>query len=85
MISGSVDKTARVYDLSSGHCKASLQGHSGWVTACSIQGSIALTASNDSTIRIWNLASIPDVAGGDPFIASSKYYEDDADGLCSLT
>jgi WD40 repeat protein len=82
LISGSVDKTARVYDLSTGQCRASLQGHSGWITACTLQGSIALTASNDSVIRIWNLASIPDVDDGSPFIASSNLYaDDDADDM----
>jgi WD40 repeat protein len=80
LISGSVDKTARVYDLSSGHCIASLHGHSGWITACSLKGSIGLTASNDSTIRIWNLANIP-VSDGGPFIASSNVYAEETDDI----
>jgi WD40 repeat protein len=54
-----LDKTARVWDLASGQCTATLEGHSKSVqsVAFSPDGRLLATASDDKTARVWDLAS----------------------------
>ena len=48
----SQDKTIKVWDLSSGTCKASMDGHRGDVLAvCKINASTVATASGDKDVR----------------------------------
>jgi WD40 repeat protein len=56
---GSVDKTARLWDVASGQCTATLEGHSGEVTsvAMSADGRTVETGSVDMTARLWDVAS----------------------------
>jgi WD40 repeat protein len=59
LATASWDKTARVWDLASGQCTATLEGHSSYVTsvAFSPDGRLLATASHDETARVWDLAS----------------------------
>jgi WD40 repeat protein len=58
-ISGSYDKTVRVWDLRSGECTQVLEGHSSWVTSVSISpdASFVVSGSLDKTLRVWDLHS----------------------------
>ena len=58
-ISGSDDRTLRVWDLESGICLNTLEGHSGTVTSVSLtpDGRRAISGSDDHTLRVWNLES----------------------------
>jgi hypothetical protein len=58
-VSGSSDKTLRVWDLESGVCLRSLEGHRGWVQSVSItpDGRLAVSGSSDKTLRVWDLES----------------------------
>jgi len=58
-ISGSFDKTLKVWDLESGACLRMLEGHSHWVTSVSVtpDGRRAVSASHDHTLRVWDLES----------------------------
>jgi WD40 repeat protein len=58
-VSGSDDKTVRVWDLSGGDCKAVLEGHEDRVfsVAVSADGRTAVSGSEDRTVRVWDLAS----------------------------
>jgi WD40 repeat protein len=58
-VSGSDDRTVRVWDLSSGQCRATLQGHTDWVisVALSADGGTAVSGSNDQTVRVSDLSS----------------------------
>ncbi|EKX31278.1 hypothetical protein GUITHDRAFT_52979, partial [Guillardia theta CCMP2712] len=60
IVSGSDDKTLRVWDLESMEEKARLEGHSRWVTsvAMSKDGKTAVSGSWDETLRVWDLESM---------------------------
>ena len=57
-VSGSDDRTVRVWDLAVGLCTAKLKGHTGNVrsVAVSADGRTAVSGSDDETVRVWDLA-----------------------------
>jgi len=56
-VSGSYDKTLRVWDLEAGKCIATLEGHTHEVNgvAISADGRRAVSGSKDNTVRVWDL------------------------------
>jgi WD40 repeat protein len=57
-VSVSDDRTLRVWDLGSGTCRLTLQGHTGSVDAVALTGDgQAVSASADRTLRVWDLAT----------------------------
>ena len=56
-VSGSRDKTVRIWNVTTGGVETELKGHTGWVTsvAFSQDGSRVVSGSGDNTIRIWNV------------------------------
>jgi len=58
VISGSRDKTIKIWQVASGACLMTLDGHDNWVRAVACQpcGKYLLSASEDKTIRIWDLS-----------------------------
>jgi hypothetical protein len=56
-VSGSRDKTLRVWDLETGACLRILKGHGGEVVSVSVtpDGQQAASASADKTLRLWDL------------------------------
>ena len=58
-LSGSDDKTVRVWEVASGRCLRVLEGHTGsvWSVAFSQDGVHALSGSEDKTVRVWEVAS----------------------------
>jgi WD40 repeat protein len=59
LATGSYDKTARLWDVASGKCRATLEGHGDRVTsvAFSPDGRTLATGSWDRTARLWDVAS----------------------------
>ncbi|KAH6566691.1 hypothetical protein BASA83_010515 [Batrachochytrium salamandrivorans] len=57
LVSGSADKTIRVWDLSTYRCVSVLSGHTGWVRDVQIRGTTVMSGSSDHTIRQWNVSS----------------------------
>ncbi len=59
LVTASRDRTARIWDLSTGRVIATLVGHGKPVTSAifSRDGSRVITAAPDGTVRIWNAAS----------------------------
>ncbi len=58
-ISGSSDKTLKVWNLATGELRHTLQGHSHWVKAVAVSpdGLQAISGSDDNTLKVWNLAT----------------------------
>ena len=58
-VSGSRDKTLRVWDVETGQCLRTLEGHTNWVTAVSLtpDGRRAVSGSWDKTLRVWDVES----------------------------
>ncbi|KAH6621510.1 LIS-1 2 [Chaetomium sp. MPI-SDFR-AT-0129] len=59
LVSTSGDKTLRLWDVSTGHCVRTLQGHTGWVRdVCpSPDGRYLLSAGTDQTARLWDISA----------------------------
>lgn len=59
VLTGSLDKDARLWDAKTGHLLHKLSGHEGFVYSASFntQGTQAITASADGTARVWDVAS----------------------------
>ncbi|MFN8489554.1 MAG: protein kinase [Caldilineaceae bacterium] len=58
-LSGSRDRTLRLWDLESGKCLRVMKGHAAGVTSVclSADARLALSGSADATLRLWDLAS----------------------------
>ncbi|KAI9488037.1 WD40-repeat-containing domain protein [Zychaea mexicana] len=57
IVSGSHDRTVRVWDLENGHCMHALEGHSGPVTAVAMSDTKIVSASEDCEVRIWDYSA----------------------------
>ncbi len=59
LVSGSVDKTVKLWDLESGQVRQSLSGHSQeiWSVAFSPEGSKIASSSGDGTIKVWETST----------------------------
>lgn len=75
------NRTAELFDLQKKESIARLQGHSGWIRSAvfSSDGSLALSSSEDNTVRLWKLngKTIPHYVGRQniPFQQSVNPYE----------
>jgi len=58
VVSGSSDKTLRVWDLASGRLLHTLEGHRTAVQAVAVtpDGRFAVSGSSDGTLRVWDIA-----------------------------
>lgn len=58
-VSGSDDKTVRIWNLESGKCRMTLKGHAGDVSSVAItpDGKRILSGSLDKSVRIWEVGS----------------------------
>ena len=56
VVSGSWDKTVRLWDTVTGAALQTLEGHSGWVksVAFSPDGKLVVSGSDDKTVRLWD-------------------------------
>ncbi|MCT7966792.1 serine/threonine protein kinase [Laspinema sp. D1] len=59
LVSGSVDKTVKLWDLESGQVRQSLSGHSNeiWSVTFSPDGSKVASSSGDGTIKVWETST----------------------------
>jgi WD40 repeat protein len=59
VVSGSGDKTLRLWDVASGKCVKTLEGHSDYVSSVSFSkdNKIVVSGSGDNTLRLWDVAT----------------------------
>jgi len=59
VVSGSADKTLKIWELASGQLTQTLEGHSDWVSAVAVSADnrYVVSGSADKTLKIWELAS----------------------------
>ena len=57
LISGSHDRTIRIWDVHSGHCLHILKGHDNWISSLNLipNSSVVISSSEDGTIRMWDI------------------------------
>nr|XP_026692533.1 lissencephaly-1 homolog [Ciona intestinalis] len=57
IVSGSRDKTLKIWDVSTGQCLFTLIGHDSWIRAAMFhpRGKFLITASDDKTLRVWDI------------------------------
>ena len=60
LISGSGDKTIRIWHLDTGYCAAVLAGHNDAVTCLTLdrEDQRIVSGSLDRTIKVWNIATL---------------------------
>ena len=75
-VSGSRDKTLKIWGLETGTCRATLQGHEGEVNSVAItpDGKRILSASDDKSVRVWDANSAREL----------KKLDGHTDGVCSV-
>jgi WD40 repeat protein len=59
IVSGSRDKTLKIWDVASGTCQATLEGHSSCVNCVQFNPADAgqlVTGSWDKTLKVWSVA-----------------------------
>ncbi len=59
LVSGSADRTIRLWDVMTWKCLATLEGHTAPITGVAIDGNAQLVVSSslDETVRVWDLVS----------------------------
>jgi len=59
LISGSYDKTIKIWDMNTGLCVNTLNGHSEsiWSIALTPDGTRIVSGSEDKSVKIWSLQS----------------------------
>ncbi|XP_021024057.1 WD repeat-containing protein 88 isoform X2 [Mus caroli] len=70
LISGGFDKTVAIWDVGGGYRKLALKGHEDWVTDVAISNNKKwiLSASKDSSMRLWNIEEIDKI----PLVSENK-------------
>jgi F-box/WD-40 domain protein 7 len=57
LVSGSYDKTVKIWNIRTAACRSTLRGHDDWVSAIQISGSRVVSGSWDASIKIWDIAA----------------------------
>ena len=80
-LSGSHDRTLRLWDLETGAELRRFEGHEGWVNSVAVlaDGRRALSGSEDRTLRLWDLETGACLAlfGGDATFTAVAVVRDD--------
>jgi len=56
-VSGSFDKTIRIWEMNNGVCVRSLRGHGGGVLTVTVVDNVLVSGSLDGEIKVWDFSS----------------------------
>jgi len=86
-LSGSKDKTLRLWDVSSGMCLRVFEGHTDSVNSVSWSpdGRLALSGSSDETIRLWEVSSGESLRTFEGHTSGITSVSWSPDGRCALS
>lgn len=56
-VSGSTDRSVRIWNTESGECLFILNGHTSTVRCMALKGDMLVTGSRDCTVRMWNMTT----------------------------
>lgn len=61
LVSASRDRTLRIWDVTTGFCVRTIEGHAAWVrdVAPSPDGRFLVSAGDDRSVRLWDVSSSP--------------------------
>jgi len=57
IVSGSTDRTLKVWNADTGYCMHTLYGHSSTVRCMDMHDSTVVSGSRDGTLRVWDTSS----------------------------
>jgi len=57
LVSGSYDKTVKVWSIRTGACRSTLRGHDDWVSGIQISGNRVVSGSWDASMKVWDIAA----------------------------
>ena len=74
LFSGSNDNTIKVWDVATGTCLQTLQGHTDWVNSVcvSADGSRLFSGSWDNTIKVWNIPVVAQLSSSSSSVSSAS-------------
>lgn len=55
LISGSHDKTLKIWNMNTGQCQFTMRGHNNWISAIDCNSTVIVSAAWDSTVKCWDL------------------------------
>jgi len=58
LVSGSYDKTIKVWSMKQGSIRATLRGHTSWVSSLQFHGETIISGSWDATLKVWRLINV---------------------------
>ena len=89
LVTGCVDKVVRTFSVSTGQRTRELRGHTDWVRAVALSGSMVVSGGGDRVVKVWALTgeasaecvttlaghskSVFGVVAGPDFVASQAY------------
>jgi len=85
LVSGSYDKTIKVWSVKQGAIRCTLRGHSSWVSSLQLHNETIISGSWDASVKIWRLHSDSEIKEEKKEEVKDKARADHMSGECVAT